>query len=80
MGVVEDRLDMARLDRRRRGQSLTPRRRRSAARGQADDAIMIMPPAIESCTGEQWQHAIDLLAELLVPIVARDVADQRRAA
>jgi hypothetical protein len=39
-----------------------------------------MPPAIENCTDEQWQRAIDLLAELLVPIVARQGDDVRRAA
>ena len=26
--------------------------------------ILIIRPAIESCTDEQWQHAIDLLAEV----------------
>ena len=41
---------------------------------------MIMPPAIESCTDKEWQRAIDLLAELLVPLVARHGDDQRRAA
>ena len=71
---------IVRFDRRRRGQSPTPRRRRSAARSQGDDTIMLMPPAIESCTDEQWQHAIDLLAELLVPIVALQGDDRRRAA
>jgi hypothetical protein len=39
-----------------------------------------MPPAIESCTDEQWQRAIDLLAELLVPIVACKSDELRRAA
>jgi hypothetical protein len=41
---------------------------------------MIMPPAIESCTDEQWQRAIDLLAELLVPILACQGDELRRAA
>ena len=71
---------MARLDRGRRGQSATPRRRRSASRGLPDETILIMPPAIESCTDEQWQRAIDLLAELLVPIVACKSDELRRAA
>jgi hypothetical protein len=39
-----------------------------------------MPPAIESCTDEQWQRAIDLFAELLVPIIDRQGDDLRRAA
>jgi hypothetical protein len=39
-----------------------------------------MPPAIDSCTDDEWQRAIDLLAELLVPIVARQCDDLRRAA
>jgi hypothetical protein len=39
-----------------------------------------MPPAIESCTDEQWQRAIDLLAELLVPVLGRQGDELRRAA
>jgi hypothetical protein len=53
---------------------------RSAPRGQSEDAIKIMPPAIESCTAQQWQRAVNLLAELLVPIVARQGDELRRAA
>ena len=30
-----------------------------------DDAICIAPPRIEVCSEEQWQKAIDLLADLL---------------
>jgi hypothetical protein len=41
---------------------------------------MIMPPAIESCTDEQSQRAIDLLAELLVPILVCQGDELRRAA
>lgn len=73
-------MDVARLDRRHWGQSTTPRRRRSAPRSKSDDAIKIMAPAIEHCTDEQWQRAIDLLAELLVPIIDRQSDDLRRAA
>jgi hypothetical protein len=39
-----------------------------------------MPPAIESCTDEQWQRAIDLLADLLVPLVACNGDELTRAA
>jgi hypothetical protein len=41
---------------------------------------MVMPPAIESCTDGQWQPAIDLLAELLVPLVACNGDELRHAA
>src|SRR5260370_23642512 len=39
-----------------------------------DDAVSISPPRIEVCSEEQWQTAIDLLAELLAPAFQRRTA------
>ena len=44
-----------------------------------DDAICISPPRIEVCSEEQWQKAIDLLAELLAPAFQRRRDDTKAA-
>jgi predicted P-loop ATPase/GTPase len=44
-----------------------------------DDAITIAPAQIEVCSDEQWQRAIDLLAELLVPAFQRRTDDSKAA-
>lgn len=44
-----------------------------------DDAICISPPRIEVCSEEQWQSAIDLLAELLAPAFQRRTDDTKAA-
>ena len=42
-----------------------PRRRRRVTDLNDHDTVVIAPPRIEVCTEEQWQTAIDLLADLL---------------
>lgn len=44
-----------------------------------EDAICISPPRIEVCSEEQWQSAIDLLAELLAPAFQRRTDDTKTA-
>ena len=44
-----------------------------------DDAICISPPRIEVCSEEQWQTAIDLLAELLAPAFNRRTDNSKAA-
>ena len=44
-----------------------------------DDTIYISPPHIEVCSEEQWQSAIDLLAELLAPAFRRRTDDSKAA-
>jgi hypothetical protein len=44
-----------------------------------DTAICISPPRIEVCSEEQWQRAIDLLADLLAPAFERR-PDESKAA
>ncbi len=44
-----------------------------------DDAICISQPRIEGCSEEQWQKAIDLLADLLAPAFERR-PDESKAA
>jgi hypothetical protein len=44
-----------------------------------DDAICISQPRIEVCSEEQWQRAIDLLAELLAPAFQRRRDDTKAA-
>ena len=44
-----------------------------------DDAICISQPRIEVCSEEQWQRAIDLLADLLAPAFERR-PDESKAA
>ena len=44
-----------------------------------DDAICIRQPRIEVCSEEQWQKAIDLLAELLGPAFQRRTDDTKAA-
>ena len=44
-----------------------------------DTAICISPPRIEVCSEEQWQKAIDLLADLLAPAFERR-PDESKAA
>jgi hypothetical protein len=44
-----------------------------------DDAICISPPRIEVCSEEQWQSAIDLLAELLAPAFQGRTDDTKAA-
>jgi hypothetical protein len=44
-----------------------------------DDTICISPPRIEVCSEEQWQSAIDLLAELLIPAFRRHADDSKAA-
>ncbi len=44
-----------------------------------DDAICISQPRIEVCSEEQWQSAIDLLAELLAPAFQRRTDDTKAA-
>jgi len=44
-----------------------------------DTAICISPPRIEVCSEEQWQTAIDLLAELLAPAFHRRTDDSKAA-
>ena len=58
---------------------LTPRQRRRVRKLNEDDEITIAPAEIEVCSDEQWQRAIDLLADLLVPAF-RDRLDDSKAA
>jgi predicted P-loop ATPase/GTPase len=44
-----------------------------------DDAITIAPPQIEVCSDEQWQRAIDLLADLLAPAFRQRLDDSKAA-
>ncbi len=44
-----------------------------------DDTICISQPRIEVCSDEQWQKAIDLLAELLAPAFQRRRDDSKAA-
>ena len=44
-----------------------------------DTAICISPPRIEVCSEEQWQRAIDLLAELFAPAFQRRRDDTKAA-
>ena len=57
----------------------TPRRRRRATDLRDEDTVVIAPPRIEVCTEEQWQSAIDLLAELLAPAFERRPDDSKAA-
>ena len=58
---------------------LTPRHRMRVRGLDEDDAITIAPAQIEVCSDEQWQRAIDLLAELLVPAFQRRTDDSKAA-
>jgi hypothetical protein len=65
-----------------RGSSAWPPRRPSPRRRRQDpdqERLVISPPRIEVCSDAQWQSAIDLLAELLVPAFERRADDSKAA-
>jgi hypothetical protein len=69
--------------RRRRGQCLTPRRGYGGEQpvdNVLGERIQLKPATIAPCSGEEWQRAIDLLAEIFVPLLADRSSDERRAA
>ena len=58
---------------------LTPRHRMRVRGLDEDDAITIAPAQIEVCSDEQWQRAIDLLADLLAPAFRQRLDDSKAA-
>jgi hypothetical protein len=44
------------------------------------EPIQLKPARIAPCSGEEWQRAIDLLAEISVPLLADRRSDERKAA
>ena len=55
------------------------RRRRRAMDLREEDAVVIAPPRIDICSEEEWQTAIELLADLLACAFERR-ADHSKAA
>ena len=65
-----------------RGSSAWPRRHAAPRRRKQDpdqEPITISPPHIEVCSEEQWQRAIDVLADLLAPAFQRRPDDSKAA-
>lgn len=60
------------------GQSLPPLRRHDQAPG-AEQVVRLLVPEIEACSPEQWQRAINLMAELLLPQLL-EPGDEQEAA
>jgi hypothetical protein len=58
---------------------LTPRHRMRVRGLDEDDAITIAPAQIEVCSDQQWQRAIDLLADLLAPAFRQRLDDSKAA-
>jgi len=58
---------------------LAARHRRRVRELDEDDAITIAPAQIEVCSDEQWQRAIDLLADLLAPAFRQRLDDSKAA-
>jgi hypothetical protein len=55
------------------GQSLTPRPGDGGEQpvdNVLGERIQLKPATIAPCSGEEWQRAIDLLAEIFVPLLA----------
>ena len=44
------------------------------------EPIQLKPAAVETCSSEEWQQAIDLLAEMFAPLLGDPKCLERRAA